>query len=200
MSGIKHSNITPERKKKIEQNLIDIFKDVFYNNSNILKAKSESDLISEEIRVFILGFAESGQEINEVDLLLKAKEKGQELVESHELVFFDEEVDKTLIMRAFLIPGMKVEFTEENAGEKVTEDDLQTVDHELCVSFKVKNVNEFTKLGNLLDIRATLAKALTNKSKDQSETTSLIKENNTFRDSLESVFDSANRVVRKEIN
>lgn len=200
MSGIKHSNITPERKKKIEQNLIDIFKDVFYNNSNILKAKSESDLISEEIRMFILGFAESGQEINEVDLLLKAKEKGQELVQSHELVFFDEEVDKTLIMRAFLIPGMKVEFTEENAGEKVTEDDLQTVDHELCVSFKVSNVNEFTKLGNLLDIRATLAKALTNKSKEQSETTSLIKENNIFKDSLESVFDSANRVLRKEKN
>ncbi len=200
MSGIKHSNITPERKKKIEQNLINIFKDVFYNNSNILKAKSESDLISDEIRMFILGFAESGQEVSEVDLLLKAKEKGQELVESHELVFFDEEVDKALVMRAFLIPGMKVEFTEENAGEKVTEDDLQTVDHELCVSFKVANVNEFTKLGNLLDIRATLAKALTNKSKDQIETTSLIKENTIFKNSLESVFDSANRVLRNEKN
>lgn len=197
MSGLQYSNITPDRKKKIEQNLIKIFKDVFYNSVNILKAKSESDLISDEIREFILSFAESGQTINEVDLLLKAKEKGQELVESHELVFFDEEIDKSLIMRAFLIPGMKVEFTEENASEKVTEDDLQTVDHELCVSFKIEDINEFTKLGNLLDIRANLAKALTSKSKDQNETVGLIKENKVFKYSLDSVFDSASRVLRK---
>ena len=195
MSGLKHGNLTPERRKKIEQYLINIFKDIYYNNSNILKAKSESDHISDEIRRFILAFSESGQDIGEIELLLKAKEKGQELVQSHELVFFDENVDKGLKMRAFLIPGMKVEFTEENAAEKVTEDDLQIVDHELCVSFKIKDINEFTKLGNLLDIRATLAKALINKSKDQKEVVGLIKENNVFKDSLEFIFDSANRVL-----
>ena len=197
MSGLQYSNITPDRKKKIEQNLINIFKDVFYNSANILKAKSESDLISDEIRKFILAFAEEGKTINEVDLLLKAKEKGQELVESHELVFFDEKIDKSLTMRAFLIPGMKVEFTEDNASEKVTEDDLQIVDHELCVSFKISDGNEFTKLGNLLDIRVNLAKALTNKSKDQNETIGLIKENKVFKHSLDSVYDSASRVLRR---
>ena len=195
MSGSKYPNITPERKKKIDQNLVSIFKDIYYNNPNILKAKSESDLISEKIRDFILGFAETGEHIGEVDLLIKAKEKGQELVGSHELVFFDEKIDKNLKMRAFLIPGMKVEFTEENATEKVTEDDLQTVDHELCISFKVDNINEFTKLGNLLDIRATLAKALSNKQKEEKEVTNLIKENNTFKNSLEFVLESADRVI-----
>ncbi|MBI3590883.1 MAG: hypothetical protein HY094_05835 [Candidatus Melainabacteria bacterium] len=198
MSSLKYSNLTPERKKKIEQYLVNIFKDVYYNNPNILKAKSESDLISDKIRNFILSFAESGQVVNEVDLLLKAKEKGQELVESHELVFFDEQIDKTLKMRAFLIPGMKVEFTEENAAEKVTEDDLQTIDHELCISFKVGDINEFTKLGNLLDIRATLAKALSSKAKEQKEVIGLIKENNTFKTALDYVLDSANRVLDKE--
>ena len=128
-------------------------------------------------------------------MLIKAKEKGQELVGSHELVFFDEKVDKNLKMRAFLIPGMKVEFTEENATEKVTEDDLQTIDHELCVSFKVDNINEFTKLGNLLDIRATLARALSNKEKEEKEVVSLIKENSTFKNSLEFVLESADRVI-----
>ena len=195
MPSFKYPNITPEKRKKIEQNLISIFKDIYYNNPNILKAKSESDLISEKIRDFILSFAETGEHIGEVDLLIKAKEKGQELVGSHELVFFDEKVDKNLKMRAFLIPGMKVEFTEENATEKVTEDDLQTIDHELCVSFKVDNINEFTKLGNLLDIRATLARALSNKEKEEKEVVSLIKENSTFKNSLEFVLESADRVI-----
>ena len=86
-------------------------------------------------------------------------------------------------MIAFLIPGMKVEFTEENAAEKVTEDDLQIVDHELCVSFKVDEINEFTKIGNLVDIRATLVRALSNKSKDDKEVNTLIKENKIFKDS-----------------
>lgn len=198
MSGLENTNLTSEQRKKIETKLISIFKDVYYNNSNILKAKSESDRISEEIRNFILSYAESGQNIGEVDLLIKAKSKGQELVESHELVFFDQAIDKNLTMRAFLIPGMKVEFTEENAGEKVTEDDLQIIDHELCVSFRLKESNQFTKLGNLLDIRATLAIALSNKSKEQKEVTSLIKENKTFKDALENVFYSAERVLSRE--
>ena len=195
MVGIKQPNLTPEQKKKIEQKLITIFKDVYFNNPNILTAKSESDHISEEIRTFILGYAESNFDMNEVDLLLKAKEKGQELVESHDLIFFDEKIARNLQMRAFLIPGMKVEFTEENAAEKVTEDDLQIVDHELCVSFKAEDTNEFTKLGNLVDIRATLVRALSNKSKDDKEVNNLIKENKVFKDSLQYLFDSANRVI-----
>lgn len=195
MSAANHSNLNSDKKKKIEQNLINIFKDVYYNNPNILKAKDESDHISEEIRNFILSFSESDQRVNEIELLLKAKEKGQELVEYHELVFFDEQIDKTLKMRAFLIPGMKVELTEENASEKVTEDDLQAVDHELCISFKQNNINEFTKLGNLLDIRANLARVLTNKSLDQKEVVDLIKQNAIFKSSLDDIFDSANRVL-----
>ena len=100
-------------------------------------------------------------------------------------------------MRAFLIPGMKVEFTEENASEKVTEDDLQAVDHELCVSFKVNNKNEFTKLGNLLDIRVTLAKALSGKTKENKEVITLIKQNQTFKNALKNVLDSAVHVLSR---
>ncbi len=192
--------LTPEQKKRIEQNLISVFKDVYYNSPNILKAKSESEHISDEIRSFILGFSEGGHGISEADLLIKAKEKGLELIENHDLIFFDEEVNSDLTMRAFLIPGMKVEFTEENAGEKVTEDDLQIVDHELCISFKVGDINEFTKLSNLIDIRAALAKALTNKSKDSKETTSLIKENKIFKDSLKTLYESALHVLERESN
>lgn len=195
MSEILKPELTPERKKKIEQKLVDIFKDIYFNSPNILKAKSESDHISEKIREFILGYTESPEKISEVDLLLKAKEKGLELVESHELVFFDEDIDKILTMRAFLIPGMKVELTEENAGEKVTEDDLQIVDHELCISFKIDGTNEFTKMGNLIDIRTTLAMALSQKSRDDKEVISLIKENRIFKDSLDSAFSSAGKVL-----
>lgn len=198
MSGLEYKNLSSDKKKKIEQHLVDIFKDVYYNNPNILKAKSESDIISDKIRRFILGFAEVSQTVNEVDLLLKAKEKGQELVESHELVFFDEKVDKNLKMRAFLIPGMKVDFTEENAAEKITEDDLQTVDHELCISFKLDDANEFTKLGSLIDIRTALARVLSGKSQDQKEVANIVKENGTFKESLQSVLDSANRVLSIE--
>ena len=198
MAGIKQPNLTPEQKKKIEQKLIGIFKDVYFNNPNILTAKSESDHISEEIRTFILGYAESNFNMNEVDLLLKAKEKGQELVGNHDLIFFDEKIDKSLHMRAFLIPGMKVEFTEENATEKVTEDDLQIVDHELCVSFKIAEINEFTKIGNLVDIRATLVRALSSKSEDNKEVNGLIKDNKIFKDSLQHVFNSASRVIARE--
>lgn len=198
MSSLEYKNLSSDKKKKIEQHLVDIFKDVYYNNPNILKAKSESDIISDKIRRFILGFAEVSRTVSEVDLLLKAKEKGQELVESHELVFFDEKVDKNLKMRAFLIPGMKVDFTEENATEKITEDDLQTVDHELCVSFKLDEVNEFTKLGSLIDIRTALARVLSGKSQDQKEVANIVKENGSFKESLQSVLDSANRVLSIE--
>ena len=196
MSDVKQPNLPPEAKKKIEQKLIEIFRDICFNNKNILRAKSESDRITEEIRDFILSYAaDTENHINEVDLLIKSKEKGLELVENHNLVFFDEKINKNLIMRAFLIPGMKVEFTEENASEKVTEDDLQAVDHELCVSFKVSDRNEFTKLGNLLDIRVTLAKALSGKTKDNKEVTTLIKQNRAFTNALESILDSASNVL-----
>ena len=195
MPNAKQSNLTPEQKKKIEQKLNDIFKDICFNNSNILKAKEESDRISEEIRKFILSYAENPGEINEVDLLLQSKAKGLELVENHDLVFFDEEITNGFIMRAFLIPGMKVEFTEENASEKVTEDDLQAVDHELCISFKVNDSNEFTKFGNLLDIRVKLAKELSGKSKDDREVTTLIKQNQIFKICLQDALDSAQRVL-----
>lgn len=189
------SYLTDERKKKIEQELINIFKDVYFNSENILKAKSESDLISEEIRDFILSYAEKEEAISEVDLLIKAKEKGLELVENHDLIFFEEQIDKELQMRAFLIPGMKVEFTEENAHEKVTEEDLQSLDHELCVSFKVKNANEFSKLDNLLDIRTKLAKALSGKSMDDKEVSNIITQNRTFKECLSIVLQSAMKVL-----
>lgn len=195
MSGLKYSKLTPEKGKKIEQYLVSIFKDVYYNNPNIIRAKEESGLISDEIRRFILDFTSSQENVTEVDLLVKAKEKGQELVESHELVFFEEKIDKKLTMRAFLIPSMRVEFTDEGATEMVTEDDLQTLDHELCISFKSVEVNEFTKLGNLLDIRATLAKALVNKGEEQKEVIGLIKENERFKNALEDALSSANRVL-----
>lgn len=196
MPSFKQSDIPPELKKKVEQKLANIFSDICFNKTNVLKAKSESDHISEEIREFILGYAESAQKINEVDLLLKAKEKGLELVETHDLIFFEENMEKDLKMRAFLIPGMKVDFTEENAHEKVTEDDLQSVDHELCVSFKTGEINEFIKLGNLLDIRAALARALSNKSEDDKEVINLIKENDTFKFSIQNVLDSLKNVLR----
>lgn len=198
MSPLRKSNLPPEKKKKIEHNLLNIFKDIYFNSPDILRAKDQSEMISDEIRRFILGFAESSQRNNnEVDLLLKAKEKGQELVENHELVFFDEKVDKTLTMRAFLIPGMKVDLTEENASEKVTEDDLQAVDHELCISFRFGEVNEFTKLGNLLDIRANLAKSFGNKPQIEEEVLSMIKVNEIFKNSLDEILDSACRVISK---
>lgn len=196
MPSFKQSDLPPGLKKKVEQKLANIFRDICFNETNVLKAKSESDHISGEIREFILGYAESAQKINEVDLLLKAKEKGLELVETHDLIFFEENMDKDLKMRAFLIPGMKVDFTEENAHEKVTEDDLQSVDHELCVSFKSQETNEFIKLGNLLDIRATLARALNNKAADDKEVINLIKENDTFKFSIQNVLDSLKNVLR----
>lgn len=198
MQGLGKPDLSPDKKKKIEQNLLNIFKDIYFNKESVLKAKSESDHISDEIRRFILSYATSSQRINEVDLLLKAKEKGLELVETHELIFFDEEIDALLKMRAFLIPGMKVEFTEDNAQERITEDDLQCVDHELCVSFRIDEKNEFVKLGNLLDIRAALAKALSNKSTEDKEVNTLIKQNNTFTISLENVLSSASRVIKNE--
>ena len=195
MSAPTSPNLSPEAKKKIEQKLLEIFRDICFNNENILKAKSESDRITEEIRNFILSYAEMDSQISEVELLIKSKEKGLELVENHDLVFFDEKIDKAIMMRAFLIPGMKVEFTEENASEKVTEDDLQAVDHELCISFKANDRNEFTKLGNLLDIRVTLAKALIGKTKDNREVFTLIKQSQTFKTLLKSVLDSALHVL-----
>ena len=198
MPSTQQPNLTPEQKKRIEQKLINIFKDIFFNSMSVLSAKSESDQISEEIREFILEYSESNSDFDEVDLLMKAKEKGLELVEGHDLVFFDEPLDKVLTMRAFLIPGMKIEFTDENAGEKVTEDDLQNIDHELCVSFKSNISNEFTKLGNLLDIRTKLAKALSHKSLSDKEIASLIKQNELFKTSLQDVLVSAAKVARSK--
>lgn len=195
MADVKKPGLSSEMKKKIEQKLVEIFRDICFNNENILKAKSESDHITEEIRNFILSYTESENQVSEVDLLLKSKEKGLELVENHDLVFFDEKIDKGIVMRAFLIPGMKVEFNEENAAEKVTEDDLQAVDHELCVSFKANNKNEFVKLGNLLDIRVTFAKSLVGKNKDNKEVVALIKQNQIFKNVLRSVLDSAASVI-----
>ena len=195
MADAKSPNLSPEAKKKIEQRLLEIFRDICFNNENVLKAKSESDRSTAERRDFILSYAEAECQITEVDLLIKSTEKGLDLVENHDLVFFDEKIDKEMTMRAFLIPGMKVEFTEENAAEKVTEDDLQAVDHELCVSFKTRDRNEFTKLGNLLDIRVTLAKALTGKTKDNKEVITLIKQSQTFKNILKNVLDSALNVL-----
>lgn len=194
MPPIKQPDLSPEQKKRIEEKLISIFKDIYLNNPNILKAKSESDLISEEIRKFILSYVENSSNVSEVDLLLKAKEKGLELVQSHDLIFFDEEV-ANLQMRAFLIPGMRVEFSDESANEKVTDSDIQSVDHELCVSFKRNDTNEFTKLGNLLDIRANLAKALSQKSKGEKEVVSEISNNMIFNNSLENTLATALKVL-----
>ena len=196
MPAGKYKDLTPDQKKRIEQKLLDIFNDIYFNSPNILGAKSESDKISEEIRKFILSYSEGDEVLNEADLLMQSKEKGLELVEDHDLVFFDEGIDESLVMRAFLIPGMKVDVTEENALEKVTEDDLQAVDHELCVSFKFGEANQFIKLGNLLDIKVKLAKELIGKSHNDKEVITLIKQNNIFKNSLKTVFESATRVLR----
>lgn len=195
MTSSKQYGLSEEQKYKIEEKLLSIFKDVCFNNPNILKAKTESDHVSEEIRKFILSYAESGEHVNEADLFISAKEKGLELVEGHNLIFFEEDIDETLKMRAFLIPGMKVEVTEENASELVTEDDLQAVDHELCVSFKSNDNNEFTKLGNLLDIRARLAKPLGEKSLRDKEVNKVISQNRLFAQCLSLVLESATKVI-----
>ena len=195
MPGEKNYSLSSEQKKKIEQKLLSIFQDIYFNNSNILNAKVESDKISEEIRDFILSYSEKQEQVSEADLLMHSREKGLELVGSHDLVFFDEKIDKKLIMKAFLIPGMKVDVTEENALEKVTEDDLQAVDHELCVSFKTDEANQFIKLGNLLDIKVKLAKELTGKTPDDEESGDLIRQNQIFKDSLKDVLESAAQVL-----
>jgi len=194
MSANKDSNLTQEQKKKIEENLLIIFKDIFLNNENVLNAKKESDEISEKIKDFILQFAEK-LETDETDLLIQAKEKGLELVGNHELIFFEEKIDRSLKMRAFLIPGMKIDITEENAAEKVTEDDLQSVDHELCVSFKGNGRNEFLKLGNLLDIRAVITKSMTSKKINEKNLGSYLKDTETFQNALEAVIEAAKTVV-----
>lgn len=191
----KQHELTEENKKKIEEKLVLIFKDIYFNSFKVLEAKKESDRISEEIRNFILSYS-GDNEINEADLLMQSKEKGLELVDRHDLVFFDEKINKNLIMRAFLIPGMKVDITEENEMEKVTEDDLQAVDHELCISFKVNNSNQFVKLGNLLDIKVKLAKELSDKSGEEKEITLLIRKNNIFKETLLSVLNSAKAVLQ----
>lgn len=187
-------NLSSSQKKKIEQNLISIFKEIYLNGENVLRAKEESQHISEEIRNFILNYAETKKNANEVELLIDAKQKGLELVNEHNLIFYDELIGDKLRMRAFLIPGMKVDYTEENAAEKITEDDLQAVDHELCVSFKLNENNEFTKLGNLLDIRAALAKAMSVKSKGDKETVESIKSDRNFTGALKELYVSASRV------
>lgn len=195
MTTFKEKELTEEQKNKIEKILLDIFKNIYFNDQNILDAKIESDLISEKIRNFILQCAEDPQ-FNEVDLLIQAKEKGLELVGNHELVFFEEKIDKNLKMRAFLIPGMKVDLTEENASDKVTEDDLQNVDHELCISFKLNKTNGFVKLGNLLDIRANLAKKLLSTLTEKNANT-LLKDAKIFKDSLKGVLEVAKDVLNQ---
>ena len=198
MASEKNYALTADQKKKIEQKLLSIFKDVYFNNSNILTAKKESDKISEEIKNFILSYSEDYENVDEADLLMHSREKGLELVGSHDLVFFDEKIDKKLMMKAFLIPGMKVDINESNALEKVTEDDLQAVDHELCVSFKVEEASQFVKLGNLLDIKVKLAKELTGKSPNDKEAANLIKQNQIFKNALQDVLKSAETVMEKE--
>lgn len=195
MPKFKEKGLSEEQRNKIEQKLLDIFKNVYFNNQNILEAKSESDMISEKIRNFILECAEN-PDFNEVDLLIQAKEKGLELIGNHELIFFEEKIDRSLKMRAFLIPGMKVDLTEENASEKVTEDDLQSVDHELCISFKVNKTNKFIKLGNLLDIRANLAKKLSS-TLNEKNATLLLKDTTIFKDSLKEVLEAAKDVLNQ---
>ena len=81
-------SLTLDQKNKIEEELIKIFKDVCFNNANILAAKDESDHVSEEIRRFILSYAASKENIGEVELFIKAKEKGLELIKNHYLIFF----------------------------------------------------------------------------------------------------------------
>lgn len=191
-------SLTLDQKNKIEEELIKIFKDVCFNNENILAAKDESDHVSEEIRQFILSYAASNENISEVELFIKAKEKGLELVKDHDLIFFDEIIEGALKMRAFLIPGMKVEITDENATEEVTEDDLQAVDHELCVSFKTNGNNEFVKLGNLIDIRARLAKPLGKKTVKDIEVNKVIKQNKIFKQCLELVLESASKLLSSQ--
>lgn len=196
MSKFKEKGLTEEQKNKIEKKLLDIFKSIYFNDQNILDAKTESDLISEKIKNFILECAENPN-FNEVDLLIQAKEKGLELVDNHELIFFEEKIDKNLKMRAFLIPGMKVDLTEENAADKVTEDDLQNVDHELCISFRLNKTNGFVKLGNLLDIRASLAKKLSATLNVKNALT-LLKDTIIFKDSLEGVLETAKDVLNQK--
>lgn len=198
MSGSQQSGLSSDQKSKIKEMLILIFTDICFNSSNILRAKEESELVSDEIRKFILGYVESNKPIDEVDLFLRAKDIGLQLVESHDLIFFDEEIDQKLKMRAFLIPGMKIDLTEENATEKVTEDDLQAVDHELCISFKKNNINDFTKLGNVLDIRANLAKSLDKKSKEEKEVAKIIGQSKIFAKCLGMVLDSAANVISEK--
>lgn len=194
MSKFKEKGLTEEQKNKIEKKLLDIFKSIYFNDQNILDAKTESDLISEKIKNFILECAENPN-FNEVDLLIQAKEKGLELVGNHELIFFENKIDKSLKMKAFIIPGMKIEITDENASELITEDDLQSVDHELCISFKANGKNEFLKLGNLLDIRAVITKALTTKKINEKNLNSYLKDTETFQNALEEVIEIAKTVV-----
>lgn len=197
MSPTPIENIPPELQEKIKERLISVFKDVCYNNPNILKAKSESDSISAEIKKFILNFLEGGKEISEVDLLIHSKQKGLELVENHNLIFFEEEIDSIIRMRAFLIPGIKIDPSEETGDEKVTEHDLESLDHELCISFKSDNKNIFTKIGNLIDIRASLAKSLNNIEKDDKEVPNLISDKEIFQRCLEEILNTAADVLSK---
>jgi len=198
MAGSEKNVLTNDQKSKIKELLLTIFRDICFNSSNVLRAKEESDQVSDKIRKFILSYVETNKPVDEVNLFLKAKDMGLQLVESHELIFFDEDIDPILKMRAFLIPGMKIDLTEENASDKVTEDDLQTIDHELCISFKKDDINDFTKLGNLLDIRANLAKPLGQTSQDKKEVEGIISESKLFAKCLEMVLDSARSVISEK--
>ena len=188
-------NLSFEQKKIIKELLIKIFKDIYFNNINIIKAKTESDKISEKIKNFIIKYIETEEDLDELELLLRAKDKGIELIESHDLIFFDDKVDKELKMRAFLIPGLKIEISDEVPDNEVTEDDMQAVDYELCVSFRTKIRNEFVKIGNLIDIRASLAKSLDSKSKNEKEAIDIITESNIFQKCLEDSYEYASKVV-----
>ncbi len=194
MPSKKDKNLSSEQKEKIEEYLLFIFSEMYLNRNNIQKVKEESDKIAEKIRDFILQFS-LRINVNEADLLMEAKEKGLELVENHELIFFEKKVSKTLRMRAFLIPGIKIDVTDENSSEKVTEDDLQSVDHELCISFKQSINNKFIKLGNLLDLRATLVKNIVNKGKSEIDLIKALKNTKIFQESLDIVLDVASQVL-----
>jgi len=58
MPDVIKPELPSEQKKKIELILLDIFKDIYLNNENIIQAKNESDHISEEIKNFILANAD----------------------------------------------------------------------------------------------------------------------------------------------
>lgn len=193
------SNFPSEISKKIKLHLINIFKDIYFNSPNILRAKDESDSISKKIKDFIIGYINEDDE-SEVDLFIKAKEKGLELISNHALIFFSKKVSEELIMKAFLIPGIKIDPEESDSDDLVTEEDLESIDHELCISFKTNKSNLFVKLDNLIDIRATLAKDLSNKATVDKVVNETISNNKKFKQSLKETLIIAEKVFNNDVD